>query len=261
MAVKNRYIAGQGEIYLDEIDPVTKRAMGKARFVGNVPDGGFMVNIAVTKYEHAESYTGNQLIDLSIERNPVVTGMLRLESYDLENLKFCLYGQTDEVASGTVTNEAHTAYLGYSFQLNRINLTSFTSLTSSGGTPTTYVRDTDYTVNLKSGMVTILADGDIPDDTDVRANYVAGAYERVNSFTNANKELYLIYNGVNLAEDRKPFKLEVFRARFQPAKTLDLITPNNAIANLELDYTALYEPVLNDDAGYEGGFFRMLQTA
>jgi hypothetical protein len=260
MAVKNRYIAGQGEIFLDEIDPITKKAMGKARFVGNVPDGGFMVTIAVTKYEHAESYTGNQLIDLSIERNPVVTGMLRLESYDLDNLKFCLYGQSSNLATATVSAEAHKAYKGYSFQLNRLNLTSFTSLTNTGGTPASYEVGTDYTVDLKSGMVTILEAGDIPDNSDVRANYVAGAAERVNGFTSPNKELYLIYNGVNLAEDRKPFKLEVFRARFQPAKTLDLITPNNAIANLELDFTALYEDALNDQAGFEGGFFRMTQT-
>ncbi|MEG3437700.1 hypothetical protein V0288_11270 [Pannus brasiliensis CCIBt3594] len=258
--VNNRYIMGQGKVYLDSIDPATGLPMGKARFVGNVPDGGLMFNIAVTKYEHKESFTGQGLIDASIERDPVTTGMLRLESFDRANLILAFYGEGATVAGGTVSAESHTAYKGFAFQLAKMNLESFTSLTNNASPPVPYVKGTDYTIDLKSGMVEILADGAIADESEVRANYVALGTERVTGFAKTNEEFWLIFNGKNKLDTDKPVKLQIFKCRFQPAKALDLINSNNTQANLEMDFSAIYEERIAEMAAYKGGLFSIEQT-
>ena len=55
---ETKYLLGQGKVFFDLIDPTTKRPMDKARFVGNVPEDGFVLTPTVQKVEHMESQTG-----------------------------------------------------------------------------------------------------------------------------------------------------------------------------------------------------------
>ncbi len=253
-----RYVLGQGKVWIDEKDPTTGLPMGKARFVGNVPSGGLTFQMTTQQVSHFESYTGQNLKDLEIERQKDGKGMIRLEDFVKENIMLALYGSSTALAGATISSETHNAYSGKSFFLNRINLTSFTSLTNNGAT-TTYVNGTDYTVDLKSGTVTILEDGDISDESVVKANYVAGTSERVTTFSTPNKEYWLRFNGVNNADNDNPIILEAFKVRFYPAKNFDLLN-DNQFANLEMDFSILYDETLADTSGYEGGFFRFMQT-
>jgi hypothetical protein len=260
MADGNRYVLGQGKVFLDEIDLATGLPKDKARFVGNVPEGGLTVSLQTQKFEHFESYTGENLKDLVLERQTSAMGMLRLESLNKENLMLALYGTSAPLASGTISAEPHTAHLGYSFFLNRINITSFTSLTSTGGSPTTYVAGTDYVVrSLKTGEIFIPSDSDIPDAGAVRANYVAGASEQIDAYNATNKDVWLRFNGLNYANGNAPVVFEAYKCRFSPVKTIDLITTQN-LTSLEMDLDVLYQPLLDGVSGYGKGFFRMIQT-
>lgn len=248
------YALTQGKLFFSSIDPVTKLPTDKARFLGNVPEDGFTLTPTVQKTEHMESMTGKNRKDKVLETGQSLQVSVRLESINVDNLALAIYGTTANIAAGSVTGETHTAHKGYSFFLTRINATAFTSL-SFGGTPA--VLGTDYSVNLKAGEVYIPSTSSIPDATEVVCAYTAGASKRINGYAAINTELWLRYNGLNMADDLKPIVAEVFKVRFNPASVLDFIKNNFPGMVLELAGEALYEPLLETVAGYEGGIYRV----
>lgn len=253
------YVLGQGRVFLDEINPTTKRAVGKSRYVGNVPEDGFIIAPQVQSVDHFESNTGFNRKDSKFENQQMAQVTIRMENIDKENLAVAMFGNSLSIASGTVTAEVHTAHPGYSFHLNRVNVTSFTSLTSGGSTPTTYVAGTDYQViNLKTGEIFIPESSTIPVASEVRATYAAGAMDRVTGFSRVNTELWVRFNGVNMAANQSPIIAEVFKVRFNPVSALDFIKNTFPGMQLELIGEALYEPLLDTVPGYEGGYYRVL---
>lgn len=248
---ETRYLLGQGKLYFDLINPTTKRPSDKARFLGNVPEDGFVITPTVQKIEHMESMTGKNRKDAVLETQQSLQITLRLESIDVENLSQAIFGTSTTIAQGTVTNETHLAHKGYSFFLNRPNLTSFTSITP------TAVLKTDYDVNLKTGEVFIPKTSAIADASEVQCSYIAGAINRISGYTATNTELWLRFNGLNMADKLNPIVAEVFKVRFNPASALDFIKNAFPGTQLELTGEGLYEPALETVAGYEGGMYRI----
>jgi hypothetical protein len=90
---------------------------------------------------------------------------------------------------------------GSTYDLSVRGLTSFTSLTGSGGTPT-YVNGTDYEIDLITGMLRIIEGGAITAATTVVATYVSPALTR---------ESYTAFNNQNQTGTLKCFGLRVGR--------------------------------------------------
>jgi hypothetical protein len=254
------YVLGQGKVYLDLIDATTKLPKEKARWIGNVPNGGFTFSLETTPYEHQESNTGQRLNDLTIELGKMLKGTLKIEDLSKENLATFFYGTGTTVTGASISDELHTAYPGYSFKLNHINLTSFTSLSPSP-TGSAYTLGTDYTVDLKSGRIFIVSGGAITDTsgTAVKATYVAGTYDRTTGLNVSNTEYWLTFDGLNNADGDKPVVVDIFKARFQLPSNFDLIT--EAVTSLEMAFTGQYQEALASTAAYKGGFFRVLKPA
>ena len=248
---ETKYLLGQGKVFFDLINPTTKRPMDKARFVGNVPEDGFVITPTVQKIEHMESMTGMNRKDAVLETQQSLQITLRLESIDVENLSQAIFGTSTTIAQGTVTNETHLAHKGYSFFLNRPNLTSFTSITP------TAVLKTDYDVNLKTGEVFIPKTSAIADASEVQCSYIAGAINRISGYTAINTEFWVRFNGLNMANKLTPIVAEVFKVRFNPASALDFIKNAFPGTQLELTGEGLYEPTLETVAGFEGGMYRI----
>lgn len=254
------YVLGQGKVYLDTINPTTKLPADKARWIGNVPNGGLTFSFETTEYEHKESFTGQRLTDLKIELGKMLKGTLTIEDLKKENLAAFLYGTGTTVAGATITDELHTAYPGFSFKLAHMNLTGFTSLSPSP-TGTAYVAGTDYTVDLKTGRVNILAGGAITGSTGVavKATYVAGSYDRTTAFNVSNNEFWVTFDGLNNADGDKPIVAEVFKARFNPPTNFSLLSEE--IISLEMGFQGLYQEAIAANPVYAGGFFRIMKPA
>ena len=252
------YILGQGKVYLDTIDATTKLPKDKARWLGNVPNGGLTFSFETSEYTHQESNTGQRLTDLKIELGKMLKGTLKIEDLNKDNLAAFLYGTGATVSGATITDEVHTATPGYSFKLAHINLTSFTTLEPSPS-GTAYTAGTDYTVDLKSGRVFIPTGSSIAADTAVQATYVAGSYDRTTAFNVSNTEYWLTFDGLNNADGDKPIVAEVFKARFNPPTNFDLLS--EAVISLEMAFEGLYQETLAADAAYKGGFFRLMKPA
>ena len=177
---ETKYLLGQGKVFFDLINPTTKRPMDKARYIGNVPEDGFVLTPTVQKIEHMESQTGKNRKDAVLYPGQSLQLTVRMENVDVENLAQAIFGTSTTIAQGTVTNETHTAHRGYSFFLNRPNLTSFTTITP------TAVAGTDYNVNLKTGEIFIPKNSAIADATEVQCSYIADAINRISGYTATN---------------------------------------------------------------------------
>ena len=248
---ETKYLLGQGKVYFDLINPTTKRPMEKGRFVGNVPEDGFVITPTVQRIEHFESMTGKNRKDAVFESQQSLQVTVRLESVDVENLAQAIFGTSVTIPQGTVTNEIHTAHRGYSFFLNRPNVTSFTSITPIA------VAGTDYNVNLETGEIFIPKNSSIADASEVQCTYVAGAINRISGYTATNTELWVRFNGLNMADKLTPIVAEIFKVRFNPASALDFIKNAFPGTQLELTGEGLYEPALETVVGYEGGMYRI----
>ena len=127
----DNYVLGQGKVFFDEINSTTKLALGKARFIGNVPEDGFVIAPGVQELDHFESYTGYNRKDERLETQQMATLTVRMENINKDNLAIAMFGQSITIAAGTVSDESHIAHKGFTFHLDRIDLTAFTSLADS----------------------------------------------------------------------------------------------------------------------------------
>jgi hypothetical protein len=104
-----RYYLGQGKVYISERDPDLGTPVGGFRFLGNVPM--LKISTSTQKVSHFESYTGQQLEDLSIETKKSASFMLTLEDFSKENLGIAFFGNHTVSAAGvSVSSEQHKAY-------------------------------------------------------------------------------------------------------------------------------------------------------
>ena len=217
-----RIYRGQGQVHLAEKDE-----FGQPQgfdFVGNVSE--LKINPKTEALKHTESQTGNNSVDAKIEKNLEVEITYNTCSQYKTNLMRLIFGKLTELSSGTITDETVKAYLGKSTYLDRINLASFTSLTDEGAT-TTYVKGTDYVIDLATGRIDHSATAAYSDGATLKANYIANEEEIVAAFESINKNYYLRFDGLNSAENNSPVVIDIPNIRFEPLKELALINDDD----------------------------------
>lgn len=249
---ETKYCLGQGKLFFAPINSITKLAEDKARFVGNVPEEGFIIAPTVQTIQHNESITGKNRRDAVFYPGQSLTVTVRLENVDLENLTQAMFGTSLRLLEATVSNEIHTAYKGYSFSLERPNVTNLTIMNPSG-----LIFNQDYRVNFKTGEVFIPENSQIVDESLVTVYYTAPPINRITGYTGLNTEVWIRFNGLNMADKLNSIMAEIFKVRFNPASVLDFIKNSFPGTQLELIGEALYEPSLERVTGYEGGIFRI----
>lgn len=107
MDLTNKYYSGQGSLLIAERDTVTGAPKGFVR-VGNVP--ALNLVIAVEKFEHSESESGNRQIDLTLIKKKSGTGEFTMESVTALNRALGFYGTSTDVVAGNITGEILAMY-------------------------------------------------------------------------------------------------------------------------------------------------------
>lgn len=171
---------GRGELYFARFIEGTTTPMGEL-YVGNTPE--INLTIESEELEHFDSDHGINELDESIPLSTTRSGSFTTDDINPNNIANFFFGETDvfTVTGGAVADEPITgAEIGYEYQLGmsinnpsgaRLISTTGIAVTGSGGTPT-YVRDTDYEVDLELGRLTILAGGDLDGvTTDLLVDY------------------------------------------------------------------------------------------
>lgn len=258
----NNYYSGQGSLYIAERNEATGRPLGFLA-VGNVPE--LTINIETTKIEHKESETGSRLVDLTLVTEKKGTFEFVLENLNLENLAMGLWGSKATVAGDTVAAEVITASknsVGMRYPLANPQVSAVT-VNGSGGTPT-YTVTTDYTVDAKNGVISIVPGGAIatalaalvdPATTlDLEVDYTYGGYIKVDAFTQAQAPTrWLRFEGINTV-DGSTVIVDMFKAQFDPLTGYGLI--NEELGSVTMAGSVLADALQPGDSK----FFRQVNV-
>lgn len=243
------YFSGQGKLKLAPI--VNGIVASGHRWVGNVPD--FKPAFAATKLDHKESYTGQRLPDKSLTTELKSTFSATLEDWSPENVALATRGTAQKTTSGAVTNELSPAVLreGETWYLKNGNVTALV-ITDSASTPVT-VDTADYTVDAAYGAITIVDPSGYT--LPLKAAYTKGVVDVVPFFTEAVKEVSLVFEGINTADENKKVRAELYRVALDPTKEMGLITEQ--FGQFVLEGTALIDSTKGEDPLF-GKFGRMV---
>lgn len=182
----NEYQIPRGRVLFDPFDPNTGLTTGEGEF-GNCP--GFTVSIETDKSDHYSSETGLRQKDASVTVEVNRTATITCDNVSVENLARYLSGSVETItqAAGDVLDESITVIKGRQYQLGRTESDpagarniSAVSISDATGV-TTYVANTDYTIDLELGRIQILATGAIASASTIKVDYTrpAATWQRI----------------------------------------------------------------------------------
>lgn len=193
---------GQGPIRFAHLDtshnPLGYRSFGDC--------SNFNLQMETTSIVHMESESGARRETAELQFQPKITGTLRLYSVHQEVFKEFLFGTASDVLAGSATAEEIEFYAGYSMPLSHSIVSTFTSLTGSGGTPTlTAYTDGavsgtwDYKhengmIHYASSPAATLTDGDT-----LEANYSYKATTEIDPYCTSGSLVAIHFEGKNIA--------------------------------------------------------------
>lgn len=239
------YFSGQGRVYIASRDALGNPLAFK--HVGNVPE--LSLELTTDTVEHKESRSGNRVVDQIITTGQKINLNLTLEEFNEKNFATALYGAANVVTGASVTAEALPTGLaiGDYAKLAHGKVSSLV-IKDSAGSPLTLVSGTDYEANLDTGMVKFLT---TPGTQPYKADYTYASTMKVNMFSQARKEYWLRFDGLNTADGNKPCTIDLYRVTLDPLSSLALIT--DTFAQFQLKGSGLYDD-LKPNTGPLGKF-------
>jgi hypothetical protein len=191
----NDYVLGKGKVYFDVFD-ANGNTTGQ-RFLGNCP--GFTVQVASENLEHFSSTGGVKEKDLEVLIQVDRTATISCDNMEMANLELFLVGALTTIteSAANITDEALTVLQDRTYQLGVSNsaptgvrAVENVVVTNVGGA-TTHVLDTDYSVDLALGTITILAGGAIASSAaeaiEVDYDTTANSHEQIATATKSVK--------------------------------------------------------------------------
>jgi len=221
----SRYFRGQGKVFIGDRDAAGQPA--GLVFVGNVSTASLTGNI--DRSSKIESVTGAGAVGASFIKGSKYAVSLALSSIKAAHLKEAIHGVVITKIGASVTDEAHIGYLDKFIRLLHTNVSAVV-VTDSSGT-TTYTKDTDYIEDLVAGTIEILSTGTVTEAQALLVDYSYAAQTHITVLPN-NTEKYVMFDGINTADNNKKVRCEMFKTKFSPG-SLDLITDDSKDVTLE----------------------------
>ena len=158
-------------------------------------------------------------------------------SIDADALALGLSGSSSDVSASTASGLEVVAYLGKTILTGYMHISDV--VITNTAEDTTYVLDTDYTINAEWGSINILADGNITDAQDLLIDLSFADHTNIQALTADTPERWLRIEGIN-TEDSKPWVLDMFRVSVDSFTDLEVIGENEAVP--QRTFTALADP-------------------
>lgn len=238
----------QGKVYLGNRD-----ANGQPEALQWVGDASVaQVALATQVSTRQESFTGNRLEVVRLQKSKTATFTLTLSYFSPTNLALALYGNINDITTGTVTAETLPATLnaGDSVVLDHRDVSNVVITDSTTSAPKTLVEGTDYTVDSPAAGIITLVSATSGFVLPLKAAYSYAAAIEVPMFTTGVPERYMVLDGINTVDNSR-VKARLYRCVFDPAKQLDLVSAD--LASLELTGSVLYDSLNAANSNF-GGF-------
>jgi hypothetical protein len=251
-----RYFFGKGRVSLATKDATT--GLYKVfTWLGNVAT--LTVSLEVEKLTHNESYTGQNLEDVSIITAKKSNFVARVENFDIDALAFGLYSNKVTVAGAVITGEVLPSGLlaGDEVATKHPKISAVAVKDSAVG-PATLSLTTDYTIeDAVMGRLKIVNLGAYTQPFKV--DYTYGARKDLGMFLNAAPERWLRYEGINLANASSKVVVDLYKVQVDPMSELPLISDGNAVGGYDMKGGVLMESLIaSTDALGQFGCFRDL---
>jgi len=221
MAFSKRSFVGKGKLYL------CRFGINNLQRIGNTSKLSLSIDQESKELADYEN-PGGGIAD-AITRIKEAKVSLTLHNLNAANLAIAVFGDASAIAAGTVTDEAHTAHKGALLRLAHLAPTSVVVTNDSG--VTTYVAGADYVVS--GGGLVIPETSGIADASAIKVSYAYGAQNVIQAITAVGAEYTLAFDGLNEVDSGKPCVVDLWRVRFTPAKSLELI--DDDFGKLELE--------------------------
>lgn len=239
-----------GKVYLGLRDAATGKPLA-LRWVDDASQ--LQVKLTTDTEERQESHSGNRLTSVRLTKAKKADFSLTLNAFSKKNLALGLQSNPVDVTLGTVTGEVLPDALvaGDVVALDHRDVSSVV-ITDSNATPATLVLGTDYSEeSLPGGLIRIISLGAYTQPFKAAYSYAASV--TVPMFNAAQPERFILLDGINTVTGERA-RVSLFRAVFDPASQLDLIT--DSLSSLALSGSVLYDSV-NAASANLGGFGRI----
>lgn len=237
---------GQGKVYLAERDS-GGRPLAQ-RWVGDVSK--MELALTVENATHKESYSGQRATVRRITTGKDAKITSTWHDFSPQNMALQLYGDSAVIPAGTVTGEKLPADIkaGERYTLEHQNVSEVVI--------GTLVHGTDFVTDPVWGAIEFLK----PQATAPSVNYRYAGGVNTTLFTRQPRELFLRYEGVNLAEGGAAVVVELYKVLFDPTSALSLITSDQNMAGMETTAGILFDGTRPDNA-LLGRFGRIINVA
>lgn len=187
------YTLGRGKVYFGRFEAGSLQT-NEFRYVGNTPE--LNLTIESEELDHFSSDEGIREKDDSIALEVNRSGSMVCDDIQAENLALFFFGSAASLTIAGATDETEdfdgvTPGLTYQLGVTASDPVGVMGVENvvveSNPSGTTYVLDTDYTLDTDSGTVTILTTGSIAADDDITITYdiVASTRTRILSGSTA----------------------------------------------------------------------------
>ncbi|HMQ72653.1 MAG TPA: hypothetical protein PKD25_09060 [Rubrivivax sp.] len=227
-----RGFIGAGDVWLNRIDPDTGLHVG---WVGPLEASKFAIksNAELKELESKGRDSYGQVIESVPLQRPAEFSMTLREA-NKENITLMFMGEQSVLnqGSGSVTDESITLKAGYGSRLAFENIATAGFVLTSDPAGTTYVLNTDYTVNYRLGIVTAVPGSALATavagagagglDLLVDYSYTAITGTRVQGAVQPQLRAWIKFDGKNFA-DGAPVIAEIHEAILTPEAEFDFL--------------------------------------
>lgn len=246
---------GSGQVYLKQAG-----VANAPRYpIGNVSEVKLTIDEEVIEQKDYTQPGGGTYAE--VRRINAVTAAMTLHDLNADNLALATKGTTTAVASGSVTDESHTAHNGALMRLAHPAATSV--VVTSDPTGTTYTEGEDYEVRgegifiLRTGAIATAIDGlaTPSDGLPLLISYSHGAYNQIQALTSSSSYWEISFGGMNEADGDKACVIDLWKVNLGAAKEVPLIT--GALGSVALEGKLLSD---SSKGSGESKFYRVQQV-
>lgn len=244
------------------------------RTTGGVIDGTVATGLSLPEVDSLEISLTTEKVERVSKRDEVAskivsfvrmvaaTGKITCSQHSMDLFKLYFFGSKATVAGGSVSAVSFVPASGIvagayvPFPGDRTNLSTFTSIVDSAGSPATLVQGTDYLVDNQAGMVKFLIVSGFTQPFKISGTQDAG--NQVGAFKVRTQEMWLRHKAINIAESDNYGVFDAYRCMIDPAASWQLISDGNEPQKYELTFEILKDTTKS--ASSDGGqYFRYVE--
>jgi len=239
--MSDNYTLGRGIVYLSLYDD--QGNLKAERDVGNAPELNF--NVDISTLEHFSSRSGIKSKDKEIVTEVKPSLSFILDEMNVENLRMFFLGDAgvkiEQAAETGVTNTINANFKKY-VDLSKREVSNV--VVKNSDDTVTFVENTDYIVDYKSGSILALSSGSITDNQELNVTFNNDAcnYVDIEALKTANFEAQLRYVSDNPVGPE--FVFLAWKVMIKPDGDLSLI------GSEEISTLSFNAEILKDEANH-----------